>query len=372
MISRGVRERERERRRNRGAGAELCPETCPQLCRFDPAQGPPTRSNLACNKRKRPANTPSCPGPRFESWRGAQKAEEIAIFLDGRRSAARRILSQESQDRRRTRLRCGPIEPYQDTSFASPERAAPCGARNTGCRRPAGPDHDWARLDRARPPARGLLHEAPEQAWLRDVLEPGRAGCPAGDGPDGPDARRCRRAYLRYLADDRQRKPSTVRDARSVIRNRLLPRFGERRLEDITEREVERWARRLGADRPLSNATKRKVIVIFHGVMARMPGLPSAGESRRDRGEAAARRAGRHRGLQPGGSSRPRPRRRVRAGRRDLPPGTFTACARASSSHCGGARSTSPARTSAYRAALRRAGLRPLRFTICATPSARG
>jgi hypothetical protein len=60
-----------------------------------------------------------------------------------------------------------------------------------------------------------------------------------------------------------------VRDARSVIRNRLLPRFGERRLEDITEREVERWARRLGADRPLSNATKRKVIVIFHGVMAR-------------------------------------------------------------------------------------------------------
>jgi integrase len=54
-----------------------------------------------------------------------------------------------------------------------------------------------------------------------------------------------------------------------VIRNHLLPPFGERRLEDITEQEVERWARRLGADQPLSNATKRKVIVIFHGVMAR-------------------------------------------------------------------------------------------------------
>src|SRR4051812_15527965 len=83
--------------------------------------------------------------------------------------------------------------------------------------------------------------------------------------------------YFRYLADDRQRKPSTVRDARSVIRNHLLPPFGARALEDITEQEVERWARSLGSDRPLSNATKRKVIVIFHGVMARacrVYGLP--------------------------------------------------------------------------------------------------
>jgi integrase len=75
--------------------------------------------------------------------------------------------------------------------------------------------------------------------------------------------------YLRYIADDRQRKPSTVRDARLVIRNHLLPPFDARRLEDIAEQEVERWARRLGADRPLSNATKRKVIVNFRGVMAR-------------------------------------------------------------------------------------------------------
>jgi hypothetical protein len=46
-----------------------------------------------------------------------------------------------------------------------------------------------------------------------------------------------------------------------VIRNHLLRPFGSRRLEDITEQEVDRWARGLGADRPLSNATKRKVIV---------------------------------------------------------------------------------------------------------------
>jgi integrase len=54
-----------------------------------------------------------------------------------------------------------------------------------------------------------------------------------------------------------------------VIRNHLLSPFGERPLEDITEQDVERWASRLGTGRPLSHATKRKVIVIFHGVMAR-------------------------------------------------------------------------------------------------------
>jgi integrase len=67
-----------------------------------------------------------------------------------------------------------------------------------------------------------------------------------------------------------------VRDARSVIANHLLPPFGARRLEDIRQ-DVDRWARQLGVDRPLSSATKRKVIVIFHGVMARagcVYGLP--------------------------------------------------------------------------------------------------
>ena len=54
-----------------------------------------------------------------------------------------------------------------------------------------------------------------------------------------------------------------------MIRNHLLPPFGARLLEGITEDDVDWWARRLGSDRPPSNATKRKVIVIFHGVMAR-------------------------------------------------------------------------------------------------------
>src|SRR4051812_7368872 len=122
--------------------------------------------------------------------------------------------------------------------------------------------------ERGRPPE-GYFTKRTAAAWLRDVLDQAERGVLAGMVRTGRTFADAAEEYLRYLADDRQRKPSTVRDARSVIRNHLLPPFGERRLEDITEQGVERWARRLGADRPLSNATKRKVIVIFHGVMAR-------------------------------------------------------------------------------------------------------
>jgi integrase len=130
--------------------------------------------------------------------------------------------------------------------------------------------------ERGRPPD-GYFTKRTAHAWLREVLDQAERGVLPGMVRTGRTFSAAAEEYLRYLAEDRQRKPSTVRDARSVIRNHLLPPFGERQLEDITEQKVERWASRLGADRPLSNATKRKVIVIFHGVMARacrIYGLP--------------------------------------------------------------------------------------------------
>src|SRR3954464_9144514 len=131
--------------------------------------------------------------------------------------------------------------------------------------------------ERGRPPD-GYFTKRTAQAWLRDVLDQAERGVLPGMVRTGRTFAEAADEDLRSRAEDRQRKPSTVRDARSVIRNHLLPPFGSRRLEDIPEQEVERWARRVGAERPLSNATKRKVIVIFHGVMARacrVYGLPA-------------------------------------------------------------------------------------------------
>src|SRR5215210_271597 len=96
--------------------------------------------------------------------------------------------------------------------------------------------------ERGRPPE-GYFTKRTAQPWLRDVLAQAQRGVLPGMVRTFAEAAN---EYLRYLTDDRQRKPSTVRDARSVIRNPLLPPFGKRRLEDITEHEVERWARGLG------------------------------------------------------------------------------------------------------------------------------
>jgi hypothetical protein len=201
--------------------------------------------------------------------------------------------------------------------------------------------------ERGRPPE-GYFTKRTAQAWLRDVLDQAERGVLPGMVRTGRTFADAAEEYLRYLADDRQRKPSTVRDARSVIRNHLLPRFGERPLEDITEQDVERWASRLGADRPLSNATKRKVIVIFHGVMERaclVYRLPMNPVGTVEKPRLAA----------PGAIDVFSPEEvhalvRAAASEQDAAiflTAAFTACARASSSRCAGVTSISPARTSA-------------------------
>ena len=135
---------------------------------------------------------------------------------------------------------------------------------------------------RGRPP-RGFYTRRTAEAWLRDILDQARLGTLSGMVRTGETFAMVAEEYLDYLAHDRQRKPSTLRDARSVLRNHLLPTFGTHAVEDITVDDVERWARELKASSRLANATKTKVIVIFHGVMERarrsyrLPHNPVAG-----------------------------------------------------------------------------------------------
>ncbi len=75
--------------------------------------------------------------------------------------------------------------------------------------------------------------------------------------------------YLRWLEQDRDRKPSTVRDYGSVIRAHLLPAFGSRPIEDISDEDIERWKVGLGIESGMSNATKLKVLTILSGVFER-------------------------------------------------------------------------------------------------------
>jgi integrase len=79
--------------------------------------------------------------------------------------------------------------------------------------------------------------------------------------------------YIRYVAEDRGRKASTVEDYRSIIDVHLLPAFGSASLEDISVTDVEafqaRLARRTHRGRVITPRTRNKVLIVLHGVFSR-------------------------------------------------------------------------------------------------------
>src|SRR4051794_35761600 len=117
-------------------------------------------------------------------------------------------------------------------------------------------------------PAAGSYTRRTAQAWLDAVLAQARAGTLPGLVETGATFDHAAAEYLRHLKRDRQRKPSTLRDARATIRNHLQPAFGGWALEDVTPDDAERWACEL-RDRGLSNRSRLKIIIIFHGLMER-------------------------------------------------------------------------------------------------------
>jgi len=121
---------------------------------------------------------------------------------------------------------------------------------------------------RGRPPA-GYFTKRTAEAWLRGVLGEAAAGTLPGMVRTGVTVADACDEYLRYLEQDRQRKPSTLRDYGSMFRNHVRPALGEIPLEDLTPERVERWAAELDPERRLANRTREKIITVFHGAMER-------------------------------------------------------------------------------------------------------
>lgn len=94
--------------------------------------------------------------------------------------------------------------------------------------------------ERGRPRA-GSYTKRGAEAWLREVLEQARAGVLPGMVRTGVTFADACNEYLRYVEHDLDRKPSTLGDYRSVIRAHLLPAFGSLRLEDVTAERIEAW-----------------------------------------------------------------------------------------------------------------------------------
>lgn len=71
--------------------------------------------------------------------------------------------------------------------------------------------------------------------------------------------------YLRYVEDDRGRKPSTLRGYRSTIDVHLFPAFGAMPVEDVTTAVIETWL----AGFEGSVRSRNKVLIQLGGILGR-------------------------------------------------------------------------------------------------------
>ncbi len=121
----------------------------------------------------------------------------------------------------------------------------------------------WA--DRGRPPE-GYFTRRTAEAWMQDVLAQARRGTLPGMRSPAVTFAEAAEEWMRFIEQDRGRKPSTVKDYRNVLRSRLLPTFGERPIDSITPQDIEQWRQSLDG---LSNRSKNKLLIQMHGIFRR-------------------------------------------------------------------------------------------------------
>ena len=119
--------------------------------------------------------------------------------------------------------------------------------------------------ERGRPPT-GYITKRTAEAWLRDVLDEARRGTLPGMVRSGATFSDAAAEWLRFIEEDRERKPSTVGDYRSVLNAHLLPAFGDMPLEMVTPGVIERWRKSLSG---LSSRSRNKLLVLLHGIFRR-------------------------------------------------------------------------------------------------------
>ena len=93
---------------------------------------------------------------------------------------------------------------------------------------------------RGRPPA-GYFTKRTAEDWLRSVLDEARRGTLPGMVRTGATFADATAEFLRYAEHDRGCKPSTLRAYRSDIEAHLVPGFGSMQLEEITPAAIDRW-----------------------------------------------------------------------------------------------------------------------------------
>ena len=90
-------------------------------------------------------------------------------------------------------------------------------------------------------PAAGFFTKRLAEDWLQDLLVEARRGTLAGHVRTGASFADAAAEWLRYVEFDRRRKPSTVAGYKALVASQLLPVFGATPVEAVTTEAIERW-----------------------------------------------------------------------------------------------------------------------------------
>src|SRR4051794_16711810 len=90
-------------------------------------------------------------------------------------------------------------------------------------------------------PAAGDFTKRTAEDWLRKTLDAARRGTLPGMVRTGATFADAAAEFLRYAEHDRACKPSTMREYRSALNAHLLPAFSAERIEGITPALIEDW-----------------------------------------------------------------------------------------------------------------------------------
>ena len=118
-------------------------------------------------------------------------------------------------------------------------------------------------------PADGHYTDRSALEALEAILTDARRGTLQAHEASGATFADAAAEYLRYIADVRQREPSTVTDYASVINGYLLDEFGPMKLEVITADHVDAYKERLLSDGRLGNRTVVRHLTVLHGIFRR-------------------------------------------------------------------------------------------------------
>jgi integrase len=108
-------------------------------------------------------------------------------------------------------------------------------------------------------PAAGYFTKRTAEDWLRDLLGEARRGTLPGLVKTGVTFSEAADEWLRYVEHDRNRKHSTIVGYQAILNAQLLPAFGDEPVESITTEMIESWIS--GVDRAPATRAKTLVLL---------------------------------------------------------------------------------------------------------------